>query len=410
MIIGEEEMKNERQLLTVEDGPLMQGRESVRYLILHCSATRCDKDYTAEQLLRDHKTRGFRTVGYHFYIRRDGTITQHRKLLEVGAHCRPWILNQTLKELEIILVDDGSPDNCPALCDEYAQKDARIKVIHKKNEGLGFARNAGLNLASGKFVSFLDSDDWVAPAMYEALYRVAEKMKCDTVYCSLQYYYSKDKIIPFEEVGQEVFFRGRKSVDSFLLDMLAPLPSYRSDVKYMVSVCKAIYLRKIIEDNQLRFVSEKVVASEDMFFHVRYLKLAENVGFIPEYFYNYFQNECSITHTYTEDKIERLKRFIQEMHSVFAEYFAEEDYWVRLQRKALHYLRNSLYIKYQIVKKKSFSIQNYELKQICKDAFFYHYLNNYPYQLLPMKHRLFYLLVKYRATLLLLLVYKLNKK
>lgn len=120
--------------------------------------------------------------------------------------------------------------------------------------------------------------------MYETLYRVAEKMKCDTVYCSLQYYYSKDKIIPFEEVGQEVFFRGRKSVDSFLLDMLAPLPSYRSDVKYMVSVCKAIYLRKIIEDNQLRFVSEKVVASEDMFFHVRYLKLAENVGFIPEYF------------------------------------------------------------------------------------------------------------------------------
>lgn len=84
-------MKNERQLLTVEDGPLMQGRESVRYLILHCSATRCDKDYTAEQLLRDHKTRGFRTVGYHFYIRRDGTITQHRKLLEVGAHCRPCI-------------------------------------------------------------------------------------------------------------------------------------------------------------------------------------------------------------------------------------------------------------------------------------------------------------------------------
>ncbi|MBE5079371.1 N-acetylmuramoyl-L-alanine amidase [Phocaeicola dorei] len=90
MIIGEEEMKNERQLLTVEDGALMQGRESVRYLILHCSATRCDKDYTAEQLLRDHKPRGFRTVGYHFYIRRDGTITQHRKLLEVGAHCRPW--------------------------------------------------------------------------------------------------------------------------------------------------------------------------------------------------------------------------------------------------------------------------------------------------------------------------------
>ena len=92
MIIGEEEMKNERQLLTVEDGPLMQGRESVRYLILHCSATRCDKDYTAEQLLRDHKTRGFRTVGYHFYIRRDGTMPsleplQHRHLLRGRSGC-----------------------------------------------------------------------------------------------------------------------------------------------------------------------------------------------------------------------------------------------------------------------------------------------------------------------------------
>ena len=89
MIIGEEEMKNERQLLTVEDGPLMQGRESVRYLILHCSATRCDKDYTAEQLLRDHKTRGFRTVGYHFYIRRDGTITQHRNCWKWGHTAVP---------------------------------------------------------------------------------------------------------------------------------------------------------------------------------------------------------------------------------------------------------------------------------------------------------------------------------
>lgn len=90
MIIGEEEVLNERQLLTLEDGPMMTSPGAVRYLVIHCSATRCDRDYTAEQLLRDHKARGFRTVGYHFYIRRDGSVTQHRKLLEVGAHCRPW--------------------------------------------------------------------------------------------------------------------------------------------------------------------------------------------------------------------------------------------------------------------------------------------------------------------------------
>ena len=81
----------EHQLLsTVEDGSLMNGADSVRYLVLHCSATRCNQDYPVEQLLHDHRARGFRTVGYHFYLRRDGTLTQHRHLLEVGAHARPY--------------------------------------------------------------------------------------------------------------------------------------------------------------------------------------------------------------------------------------------------------------------------------------------------------------------------------
>ena len=82
---------NEHRLLSSrEDGQLMQGPDSVRFLVLHCSATRSDRDYPVEQLLRDHRARGFRTVGYHFYLRRDGTLTQHRHLLEVGAHARPY--------------------------------------------------------------------------------------------------------------------------------------------------------------------------------------------------------------------------------------------------------------------------------------------------------------------------------
>ena len=88
---GEEDVLSERHLLTqVEAGLFMASAESVRFLIIHCSATRSDRDYTEEQLLRDHKTRGFRTVGYHFYIRKSGLVSQYRKLLEVGAHCRPY--------------------------------------------------------------------------------------------------------------------------------------------------------------------------------------------------------------------------------------------------------------------------------------------------------------------------------
>jgi hypothetical protein len=90
LLDGETEVKNEKELLRMEDGPLMNGGQSVQYLIVHCSATRVTKDYTEEQLLKDHKARGFRTVGYHFYIRKSGVVTPFRKLLEVGAHCRPW--------------------------------------------------------------------------------------------------------------------------------------------------------------------------------------------------------------------------------------------------------------------------------------------------------------------------------
>lgn len=88
MLVSGDEIANERQLLRdVEDGPLMQ---CVNYIVIHCSATRTTQDYTPEQLVRDHRARGFRTAGYHFYIRKSGIISQHRRLLEVGAHCRPW--------------------------------------------------------------------------------------------------------------------------------------------------------------------------------------------------------------------------------------------------------------------------------------------------------------------------------
>ena len=91
MNIGGEKVRSERMLLAkVEDGKNMMSADSIKFLVLHCSASRCNQDYSVEQLRRDHKARGFYDIGYHFYIRKDGTMTQHRKLLEVGAHARPY--------------------------------------------------------------------------------------------------------------------------------------------------------------------------------------------------------------------------------------------------------------------------------------------------------------------------------
>lgn len=95
--------------------------------------------------------------------------------------CLDSILNQTFRDLEVILVDDGSPDRCGAICEEYAKQDSRIRVIHKENGGLSSARNAGLDIAEGEYVAFVDSDDTVTLDCYEKLFRCAEKYDADLV-------------------------------------------------------------------------------------------------------------------------------------------------------------------------------------------------------------------------------------
>lgn len=97
--------------------------------------------------------------------------------------CLDSLLASTHKQLEIILVDDGSPDRCPEICDAYAQRDNRIRVIHQENEGLVGARNTGLRHASGDYIGFIDSDDCISPVMFERLVAVMEQTGADVVCC-----------------------------------------------------------------------------------------------------------------------------------------------------------------------------------------------------------------------------------
>jgi len=100
--------------------------------------------------------------------------------------CVESIVNQTYENLEIILVDDGSPDNCPAMCDAWAEEDARIRVIHKENGGLSDARNAGMAVASGELMGFIDSDDWIHPDMYRKLYENMAQNGSDISACGVE--------------------------------------------------------------------------------------------------------------------------------------------------------------------------------------------------------------------------------
>jgi glycosyltransferase involved in cell wall biosynthesis len=115
--------------------------------------------------------------------------------------CVDSILAQTYTNLEVILVDDGSPDNCGMICDEYAAKDPRVKVIHKENGGVSCARNGGIDVASGEFICFVDSDDVISPYFVEYLKRAQESCDADISYCGHRRFYEESLPLPHTEEG-----------------------------------------------------------------------------------------------------------------------------------------------------------------------------------------------------------------
>ena len=117
------------------------------------------------------------------------------------CRCIDSILAQTFTDFELILVDDGSPDRCPMICDEYAKNDERIRVIHKKNGGLSSARNAGMEAAQGKYFLFCDSDDYVSPYWCETLVKQIKTTPNAWIYCDLIRVKASERVYGFEQVS-----------------------------------------------------------------------------------------------------------------------------------------------------------------------------------------------------------------
>ena len=196
--------------------------------------------------------------------------------------CVDSIINQTLEDIEIILVDDGSPDNCGKICDDYAQKDNRIVVIHKTNGGLSDARNAGLEVARGEYIGFVDSDDYIAPEMISLLYGVCKKNSTDIAGCDLAYVYETTDRVDYNSNKQESVL----SSDDFFALML--------DVnKYLrTGVWNKIYKRSLFDT--VRFPKGKLF--EDVGTMYKLIFQVDKITYVskPGYFY-LKQREGAIT-------------------------------------------------------------------------------------------------------------------
>ena len=198
------------------------------------------------------------------------------KVEQFLEQCIQSIVFQTHKNLEIILVDDGSPDNCGKLCDEWASKDDRIHVIHKSNGGLSDARNAGIEVATGDYIAFVDSDDWIAPDMYEKMLVEINKEKADICACGIMACYSDHQIcLP---------------VKNFVGDSEKTLLMLYNDTAYPVSAWNKLYRSECWKN--MRFPVGKIC--EDAFTTYLQIDRAERIVQISDTLYYYRIRENSI--------------------------------------------------------------------------------------------------------------------
>lgn len=227
--------------------------------------------------------------------------------------CIESILSQTLKNLELILVNDGSPDNCPEICDEYAKKDDRIKVINKENGGLVSARKAGLEAASGEYICFVDGDDFICRDMLETYDRFITKEKCDAICAGYSKYFNENYCVKVKQNVATGFYDKNKLINCIYPIMLSS--SYFYNFGVMPSLVTKCFKRKILFD-AYKNMPDNITLGEDAAVSYPSLLQSDTVCFIDYSGYMYRQNLNSMTHTYDKDLYEKVKNLILYLKSI----------------------------------------------------------------------------------------------
>lgn len=221
--------------------------------------------------------------------------------------CVESVQAQSFPDWELLLIDDGSPDQSGALCDEFAAGDDRIRVFHKPNGGVSSARNVGLEEARGQYLAFLDSDDWFLPEFLQTLLSCAESSGADSAGCAHQNVTesgvstSEKGALPAGVYGEEEILRG--IVDRLMSHRTAPPGELLNGF-----IWRFLYTREIIEQYRIRFEGAYL---EDEIFLIEYFARAKRLAMSDAPLYAYLQNSASATHRYMKDYLAVFERFLQ---------------------------------------------------------------------------------------------------
>ncbi|MGI0530116.1 glycosyltransferase family 2 protein [Treponema socranskii] len=232
------------------------------------------------------------------------------KVEQYLSKCVDSILNQTYKNLEIILVDDGSPDSCPKICDDYAKIDSRIIVLHKVNAGLSAARNSGLTISRGDYISFIDSDDWVSSDFIEKLYFRIVNDKSDFVMCNFE---------QVDELGRKVNnFKQISLTEKRILDFQEFWDVFKEHTAVNIVAWNKLYKKEIFSD--LKYPEGHI--HEDVFIMPLIMEKVTKVSQEPSTLYYYLKRGNSIVGTLKKEFNFDADKFLAESKICF--YFSKK--------------------------------------------------------------------------------------
>lgn len=228
--------------------------------------------------------------------------------------CTDSILQQTYPNLELLLIEDGSPDESGALCDAIAQEDDRVRVFHKENGGVSSARNLGLEKAQGDYIAFVDSDDWLEPNALEELLRVLEAHSADVSGCAHRNV-AEDGSSTVEAPALPAGVYGPEKITSGIVNRL--LGDRLAQPVLNGFIWRFLYTRSIIVENHITFEGAYL---EDELFLLEYFCNARRLAIVDAPLYNYYWNAASATHKYMKDYMEVFRRFMERKEDLVRRY------------------------------------------------------------------------------------------
>lgn len=310
--------------------------------------------------------------------------------------CLDSILRQTYSNIEVIMIDDGSPDSCGAICDEYADKYDNFKAVHKENAGLGMARNTGLEYAAGKYVMFLDSDDYIDADLIGTLYSSIISSAVD--FCKSGYRKIKNDVEIVQSIKYEnEIFIGSAAAKRFLPMLIGSSPQKNDSIG--MSVWASLYNIKPIRENNILFPSEKELAAEDLIFNIKYMQYANGAAVISKVGYNYRINPLSLTKSYRSNKFDgtiKLYNYVRELLFKFG-YGIDTIY--RLERTVFVWTLGCIRQENMFVSTHKLDVAINNIKKICANDTLQNMLKEYPITKLRIKQQVFLRMVEHKMAL-----------